>query len=233
MSNKCGNSGEQLTGHRSRIKEKFMKSPQGIFADYEILEMLLFNAIPRKDTKIIAKALLDRFKCLGAVISADPVDLCSINGIGSSAIFQFKLLEDIFSRLMISTKRNEDVTVINNWEAVLNYCSFIMGFKSREHFRILFLNKRNAIISDEIIDVGTVDKVNVYPREVLKKALYHNASAIILVHNHPSGDPNPSKDDIEITKRISLILEQVHIALHDHLIVANNKHFSFRSGGLI
>jgi len=221
-----------LSGHRSRLKERFLKSPNRTLPDYEILEMILFNAIPRRDTKMLAKYLLDKFGSLIAVLSADQIDLKNIPGIGRSVLLQFKLFLDTFTRLHVAIDL-KDVNIINSWTAVLNYCHLTMGFKSIEHFRILFLNKKNVLIADELFETGTVDRVNIYPREIVKKALHYNSSAIILIHNHPSGDAKPSKDDIEITNSISAALSHCRISVHDHVIIAQHSHFSFRNSGLL
>ena len=220
-------------GHRNRLKERFFKSPVRTLPDYEILEMVLFNAVPRRDTKDLAKRLLQRFGSLVAIVSADPIDLQTVLGVTRSVLQQLKLLLDIFTRLHIPVEEQKNLNVINSWMSVLNYCSLTMGFKSREHFRVLFLNKRNVLMADELFETGTVDKVSVYPREIVKQAIHYNASALILVHNHPSGEVKPSKDDIEITKKIADALNNIHISLHDHIIIANHNHFSFRSNGLL
>ena len=218
-------------GHRQRLKEKFSKSPSGILPDYEILEMLLFNIFPRKDTKLLAKQLLKKFGTIKDLFNADPVEIQSIDGVGEGMCHYIKLTEDLFSRLLIPQKK--DFPVLSNWNAVISYCKLTMGFKGQEHFRIFYLNKKNFLIEDELLQVGTVDKVAVYPREIVKKCLYNHSSAVILVHNHPSSDPNPSRDDIDITSQISKALKTINAVVHDHLIVANDGFFSFKSNGLL
>jgi DNA repair protein RadC len=220
------------TGHRKRLRERFARSALHALPDYEILEMLLFLVFRQSDTKALSKSLLSKFGSLGGVIAADATGLKMIEGIGDAVVNHFKLLQDVFSRLMLPT-RNEKVNVLNNWLAVLHYCQFTTGFKKKEYFRVLFLNKKNLLVADELFDSGTVDKVAIYPREIAKQALMHYASAVILVHNHPSGDVNPSKEDIEITKKICFALKAVNVSLHDHLIVSKDNHFSFRGHNLL
>lgn len=219
-------------GHRQRLRQRFAKCDIRTLPDYEILEILLYYAIPRKNTKTIAKALLERFGTLSAVISADPMDIITIPEIGHSTIIYIKLLYDLFSRLHLDTKPMS-VNILNSWHAVINYCSLTMGFKQTENFRVLFLNKKNLLLADELFDHGTIDKIAIYPREIVKKSVFYNAAAVILVHNHPSGDPSPSEEDIAITKTIMSALMHVNVLLHDHLIIAKNKHFSFRASELL
>jgi DNA repair protein RadC len=220
------------TGHRSRLKTRFLNSPRRALPDYEILEMILFYTIVRKDTKPIAKILLKKFGSLAGIVFADDASLKTIAGVGEGVIFFIKLLADFFSRLCVPQQKGE-VHVLSSWLAVLNYCQLTMGFKKSESFRVLMLNKKNVLIADEFIDAGTVDKIAIYPREISKMTLLHGAAAIILVHNHPSGDPNPSREDIEITNKIIEALLPISVAMHDHVIVAEHNHFSFRAAGLI
>jgi len=221
-----------LFGHRKRLRDRFARSPLRTLSDYEILEIILFNIFARRDTKALSKTLLTRFGSLSAILSADPADLHTISGVGAKFICHMKLLQDFFSRLLLPIQL-EKTHILNNWLAVLNYCQFTMGFKTKEYFRVLFLNKKNILIADELFDLGTVDKIIVYPREIAKQAILHGAFAIIMVHNHPSGDVSPSKDDIEVTKRVFNALEAVNVVLHDHVIIAKQEHFSFRSNNLI
>lgn len=220
------------SGHRSRLRARFMKVPSRSLPDYEILEMLLHQVITRKDTKKLAKDLLTRFGSLQSIIFADIADLKAMEGIGECTIYYLKFLADLFSRLCVPITSN-DFHVLSSWLSVLNYCQLTMGFKKKEYFRVLFLNKRNILIADEFLDTGTVDRVTVYPREIAKLALLHGASAIIMVHNHPSGNVTASKEDIEITNSIERALVSIGVQLHDHLIVALDKHFSFRGSGLL
>lgn len=219
-------------GHRSRLKERFLNSPRRSLQDYEILEMILFFTIIRRDTKPLAKLLLKRFGSLAGIVFADDSALKTIPGIGDGVVFFIKLMADFFSRICVPQQKGE-VHVLSSWLAVLNYCQLTMGFKKSESFRVLMLNKKNILIGDEFIDAGTVDRIAIYPREVSKMALLHGATAVILVHNHPSGDPTPSKEDIEITNKIIEALIPINVSMHDHVIVAEHNHFSFRASGLI
>jgi DNA repair protein RadC len=219
------------SGHRKRLKEKFLKVPIRSLADYEILEMVLFDVFARRDTRDMAKLLINKFGSVAGVLNAEPIELKQIDGIGDNAVFHLKLLLDLFSRLHISTKA--DQPILSNWHSVINYCNLTMGFRKTECFRILYLSKKNALIADELSEGGTIDKVQIYPREIAKKAIEHSAAAVILVHNHPSGEAKPSAEDIEMTKEINTALSSLSIKIHDHLIVANNNHFSFRASGLI
>ena len=219
------------SGHRKRLKEKFLKVPIRSLADYEILEMVLFDVFARRDTRDMARLLINKFGSVAGVLNAEPIELKQIDGIGDNAVFHLKLLLDLFSRLHISTKA--DQPILSNWHSVINYCNLTMGFRKTECFRILYLSKKNALIADELSEGGTIDKVQIYPREIAKKAIEHSAAAVILVHNHPSGEAKPSAEDIEMTKEINTALSSLSIRIHDHLIVANNNHFSFRASGLI
>lgn len=219
-------------GHRERLRERFAKSPLRTLPDYEILEMLLFSVFKQCDTKVLSKKLLEKFGSLKDVITADQSELRMIDGVGDAAINQFKLLQDAFSRLMLPSQ-SDKVHILNNWLSVLHYCQFNLGTKKSEQFHVLFLNKKNLLIADEILGSGTVDKVVVYPREIAKQALCHFASAVIIVHNHPSGDVNPSKEDIEITQKIQAALLAINVILHDHLIISTNEHYSFRAKNLL
>ena len=220
-------------GHRKRLKERFFKSPIRTVPDYEILEMLLFYVIPVRDTKSIAKLLLKKFGSLAGVINAEEIQLDEIKGIGQSVAIYFKLLKDFFSRLHISNDFEKKVHILNNWNAVINYCNLTMGFQKTECFKILYLNVKNALIYEEVIDYGTVDRIAIHPREIVKNALIHSASAVILVHNHPSGEITPSKQDMELTDMIVSGLKSVNITVHDHIIVSHNDYYSFKSNDLI
>jgi len=221
----------QNTGHRQRLRERFLKSGANALADYELLEMMLFAASPRSDTKPLAKNLLAHFGDFAKVIHASPNDLEKISGISIAAIASIKIIHAASER-MLKTEAAQG-QIIQTWTALLDYCRVSMGHKKVEEFRVLFLNHKNALISDELQQYGTVSHAPVYPREVVKRALELSASSIILAHNHPSGDPTPSKDDIEITKQISMAAASLNINLHDHLIIAGNKYYSFKSNGLL
>lgn len=214
-------------GHRERLRQRFRDNGDTALADYEILELLLFRLIPRRDTKPIAKALLDRFGSLGGVFGAPPALLQEINGVGESVALDLKLISSVAQRMLKSEIRGKQV--LSSWSSVIAYCHAAMAHEAREQFRILFLDKRNALIADEVQGYGTVDHTPVYPREVVKRALELSATAIILVHNHPSGDPTPSRADIDMTKTIIDTAAPLGIAIHDHIVIGKNGHVSFRA----
>lgn len=222
------------SGHRKRVKDRFMKLDLRSLEDYEILEILLFHAIPRADTKQIAKDLLHKFGSLQAIISADKAELISVSGVGESVILLLKLMLDFNTRLLIPVGKNHDFNVLSNWHSVLNYCRITMGHKRKnEYFRVLYLNRKNRLIGDELHDKGTVDRVQVYPREIARQVLEYGASGVILVHNHPSGDTKPSNEDLHLTNTIVKALEPIGAVVHDHLIVSDFDYFSFKGNKLI
>jgi DNA repair protein RadC len=218
-------------GHRQRRRESFRKAGADAFADYELLELLLFHAIPRIDTKPLAKRLLDRFDTFAGVVSASRAQLLEVDGMGDVAIDALKIVREAAVRLA----REEAVgrPVLSSWQKVLDFCRADMAHREREHFRLLFLDKKNILIKDEVQGEGTVDHTPVYPREVVKRALELGASAIILVHNHPSGDPTPSRADIDMTREIAKAAAPLGIAIHDHIVVGRKGHVSFKGQGLI
>jgi len=218
-------------GHRERLRARFRESGPDAIPDYELLELLLFRAIPQKDVKPIAKALLEKFGSFAEVISAPPARLAEVPGIKDAAITEFKLVQAAAQRLARGavTKR----PALSSWSAVIDYCRASMAYADKEQFRILFLDKRNQLIADEVQQTGTIDHTPVYPREVVKRALELSATAIILVHNHPSGDPTPSQADIQMTQSIAEIARPLGIALHDHIIVGRDGHASLKGLRLI
>ncbi len=218
-------------GHRQRLRERFMEAGDQALADYELLELLLFRAIPRRDVKPLAKMLLERFGSFAEAIAARPERLREIPGLSDGAIVDLKVTEAAARRLARGAL--EKRTVLSSFSAVMDYCRTAMAYAEREQFRILFLDKRNALIADEVQGVGTVDHTPVYPREVVRRALELGASALILAHNHPSGDPTPSTADIRMTKEIAAIAQPFGISVHDHLIVGRNGQTSFRGLKLI
>lgn len=222
---------EGCENHRTRLRERFMRAGAIALADYELLELVLFRAIPRKDVKPLAKKLLGTFGDFNHVISAPPARLASVQGIGSAAIQELKIVEAAAQRL--AQCRVIGQNAISSWGALITYCRTAMAYRQTEQFRILFLDRKNVLIADESIAQGTVDHVPVYPREVAKRGLEVNASAVILVHNHPSGDPSPSKADIDMTQRIQSALDAVGITLHDHVIIGKGAEASFRALGLL
>lgn len=218
-------------GHRQRLKNRFLKGGTGALADYELLELLLFLAVPRRDVKPLAKKLLDTFGSFAEVISAEPARLKEAAGVGESAFIAFKLVRE--GALKLSRDQLLDKPVVGSWSALLDYCKASMAFHKKEQFRILYLNRKNVLIADELQQEGTVDHTPVYPREVIKRALELGASALLLVHNHPSGDPTPSRDDIAMTKEIRDAGKKLGVAVHDHVIVSKAGHASFKAMGLL
>jgi len=218
-------------GHRERLRERFLDAGSDALADYELLELLLFRAIPRRDVKPLAKSLLEKFGSFAEVIAAPRQRLAEVGGLSDAAITELKVVEAAAHRFARGTVRQRHV--LSSWSAVLDYCRAAMAFADKEQFRVLFLDKRNQLIADEVQQVGTVDHTPVYPREVVKRALELSATAVILVHNHPSGDPTPSRADIEMTKLIIEVAKPLGIAVHDHIILGKEGHASLRGLGLI
>jgi len=218
-------------GHRERLRRRFRDGGADALPDYELLELILFRAAPRRDTKPMAKALIARFGTFAEALNAPEELLREVPGIGDAAIVELKLVRAAALRLM----RGEvlERPVLSSWAQVLDYCRASMGFESKERFRIIFLDMRNQIIADEVQQTGTVDHTPVYVREVVKRALELSATAIVLVHNHPSGDPTPSRADIEMTKQIVAAGKPLGVIVHDHIIVGKKGHASLRGLGLI
>lgn len=222
-------------GHRERLRERFLAGADAL-PDYEILELLLASVIPRKDTKPLAKALIAEFGGFAEVLAAPAHVLEAfprVGGIGLSATAAAYLKVAEHAALRLARLKIMDKPVIASWEHLLDYCNAAMGRLPNEQFRLLFLDRKNVLIADELQQTGTVDHTPLYPREVIKRALELNASAIIMVHNHPSGDPTPSKADIEMTKAVRDALRAVSITLHDHLVIGRRGHTSFKSTGLL
>ncbi|HEY8160850.1 MAG: RadC family protein [Methylocystis sp.] len=218
-------------GHRQRLRDRFMEGGDSALADYELMELLLFRAIPRRDVKPLAKALIERFGSFAEALAARPERLHEIDGLSESAIVELKITEAAARRLARGALAKR--TVLSSFSSVMDYCRTAMAYAEREEFRILFLDKRNALIADEVQGVGTVDHTPVYPREVVRRALELGASALILAHNHPSGDPTPSTADIRMTKEIVAIAQPFGIAVHDHLVIGRNGQASFKGLKLI
>jgi DNA repair protein RadC len=218
-------------GHRDRLRERFMDGGADAMPDYELLELVLFRAIARADTKPIAKALLARFGTFGDVLSAPPDRLKEVKGVGDKVVFELKLVNAAAIRL--ARKTVLDRPALTSWTALIDYCTAAMAYETQEQFRILFLDRKNVLIADEVQSRGTVDHTPVYPREVMKRALDLAATAIILVHNHPSGDPTPSQADITMTREIIDVAAKLNITVHDHLIIGRKGHASFRALKLI
>ncbi len=217
--------------HRWRLRERFLSAGPGSLADYEMLELVLFRAIPRRDVKPLAKQLLDRFGDFNGVISALPGRLRDLPGVGQAVICELKVVEAAAHRLARARVLNRPA--LSSWSALMEYCKTTMAHRETEQFRILFLDRKNILIADEEQAKGTVDHVPVYPREVVKRALELNASAVILVHNHPSGDPTPSQADIDMTRQIELAARAVGVVVHDHVVIGKESDASFRAMALL
>jgi DNA repair protein RadC len=217
-------------GHRKRLKQRFMETGGDAFPDYELLELVLFRAIPQRDVKKLAKDVIARFGSFGEAIAADPARLAE-EKLGEAAIIEFKIIEAAARRFAKGAARKR--LRMNSWSEVIDYCRTAMAFAEREQFRILFLDKRNGLIADEVQGEGTIDHTPVYPREVVRRALELSASAIMLIHNHPSGDPTPSEADVKMTKAIIAMATPMGVAIHDHLIVGRHGHASMKGLQLI
>jgi DNA repair protein RadC len=218
-------------GHRQRLRDRFRQGGAEAMPDYELMEMILFRAIPRRDTKPLAKAIIERFGSFAEAINAAEERLAEIPGLGDAAITEIKLVRAAALRLMRGELRQRPL--FSSGEKVLQYCRAAMAYEMREEFRILFLDNRNRLIADEVQGRGTVNHTPVYVREVIKRALELSASSIILVHNHPSGDPTPSRADIDMTKQIIEAAKKLDISVHDHLIIGRDGHISLRAAELV
>jgi DNA repair protein RadC len=218
-------------GHRDRLRQRFVENGPESFADYELLELVLFMAIPMKDVKPLAKDLIARFGGLPEIMNAPIDELTKIDGIRENTAIALKSITALSHRAAKNDLMKKPV--LNSWTRLMDYCISTMAHETREHFRIIFLNKKNEMIADEIQNSGTVDHTPAYPREIMKRALELGATALILVHNHPSGDPKPSQADIEMTRHILRAAETFNIVIHDHVIVSKNGYTSFKNQGLI
>ena len=228
---KSGKVPSYLTDHRKRLRERFLAGGDAAVPDYELLELVLFRAIPRKDVKPIARRLLDVFGDFNHVLSADPHRLQGVEGVGLAVMTELKIVEAAAHRLARSRVIRRHV--ISSWDSLLTYCRTAMAHRDIEQFRVLFLDAKNILIEDEEQARGTVNHVPVYPREVMKRALELNASPLILVHNHPSGSPEPSRADIQITKNIAEAGRLLGVHVHDHVIIGREGHTSLRAKGVI
>lgn len=220
-----------ISDHRKRLRDRFMTGGAAALPDYELLELVLFRAIPRQDVKPLARRLIDTFGDFNRVLSAPVARLLEVDGVGEAVLTELKIVEAAAHRMARSRVMQRHV--ISSWDAVLDYCHTVMAHRDVEQFRILFLDRKNVLIADEEQARGTVDHVPVYPREVVKRGLELNASALILVHNHPSGDPTPSQSDIDMTAQIDAAARALGITLHDHLIIGKSRELSFRAEGLL
>jgi DNA repair protein RadC len=213
-------------GHRERLRTRFRDAGADAVTDYELLELVLFRTIPQRDIKPLAKELIAKFGSFAEVLAAPPQRLEEVKGIKEATATDLKIVQAAASRLTRGAVKKRPV--LSSWSAVLDYCRTAMAFADKEQFRVLFLDKRNQVIADEVQQTGTVDHTPVYPREVVKRALELSATAVILVHNHPSGDPTPSRADIQMTQSIVEIAKPLGISVHDHIIVGREGHASFK-----
>jgi DNA repair protein RadC len=218
-------------GHRERLRARFREAGAEAVSDYELLELVLFRAIPQRDVKPLAKELIAKFGSFAEVVAAPRTRLKELKGVGDTVVDELKIVHAAASRLARGEIKKRPV--LSSWGSVLDYCRMAMAYADKEQFRLLFLDKRNQLIADEVQQIGTVDHTPVYPREVVKRALELSATAIILVHNHPSGDPTPSRADIQMTQSIIEVAKPLGIAVHDHIIVGKEGHASFKGLKLI
>jgi DNA repair protein RadC len=225
------NNEPHYVGHRDRLRERFLASGADALPDYELLELALYAAIPRRDVKPLAKTLLSKFGTFAEAIAAPRERLLEVKGIGDGAVTHLKIIHA--AALRLSKTKVLGRPALSSWQALIDYCTAAMARSPQEEFRILFLDRKNALIADEVQGQGTVDHTPVYPREIVKRALELSASAIILVHNHPSGDPTPSRADVEMTREIAAAAKALRIAVHDHLVVGRGGTTSFKSLGLM
>lgn len=220
-----------IKDHRKRLRDRFATGGAAALPDYEMLELVLFRAIPRQDVKPLARQLLDTFGDFNGVLSAPAERLKQVKGVGEAVMLELKIVEAAAHRL--ARARVMQKHVVSSWDALVDYCHTTMAHRETEQFRVLFLDRKNVLIADEEQAQGTVDHVPVYPREVVKRALELNASAIILVHNHPSGDPTPSDSDITMTRQVEGAAKALGLVLHDHLIIGKSRELSFRAQGYL
>ena len=218
-------------GHRERLRERAAAGGLGALPDYEVLELLLFRSVPRGDVKPLAKQLLARFGSLSGVLGATPQELATVRGVGEAVALDLKLVAE--TALRMGREQVARRPVISSWSALLAYVKTALAHEAREQFRVLFLDKKNQLIADEVMNRGTVDHAPVYPREVVRRALELSASALILVHNHPSGDPTPSSADVDMTRQVVDAARPLRIAIHDHLIAARDGVASLKALGLM
>jgi len=222
---------DHQSGHRTRLRERFVEGGADAIPDYEMIELVLFAAIPRRDVKPLAKQLIGQFGGFAEVIAAPRARLLEMPGLGEAAVTQLKIIEAAALRLARTRLLNKPA--LSSWPALIDYCTAAMARSPYEEFRILFLDRKNVLIADEVQARGTIDHTPVYPREIVKRALELGATAIILVHNHPSGDPTPSRADIEMTREVSAAAKALMIAVHDHLVIGRSGHASFKTLGLL
>jgi len=213
------------------LRDRFLEGGADALPDYELMELVLFAAVQRRDMKPLAKKLIETFGGIAEAVAAPRARLLEVDGVGDSVVTQLKLVEA--AALRLSRGKVLNLPALSSWSALLDYCTAAMARSAHEEFRVLFLDRKNILIADEVLNRGTIDHTPVYPREIVKRALELSASAIILVHNHPSGDPTPSRADIEMTRDITAAAKALHIAVHDHLVIGRAGHASFKSLGLL
>ena len=220
-----------ISDHRARLRQRFREGGAAAMPDYELLELVLFAAIPRQDVKPLARRMIDAFGDFSRVLSAPAARLAEVQGVGDGVILHLKVIEAAAQRMARARVMNRPV--LSSWDALLDYCHTAMSHRETEQFRVLYLDRKNVLIADEAQASGTVDHVPVYPREIVKRALELNSSSLILVHNHPSGDPTPSDQDISMTAEVQDAARVLGVTLHDHLIIGKSRELSFRSAGYI
>ena len=216
-------------GHRERLREKFLRAGLDGFHDYEVIELLLTFATPRKDCKQAAKSALKRFKTLPGVLEASAAELQEVDGIGPKNLIGIRLVKAVADRFL--TSRLERNKALGNSRALFEYLYHTMRNKQREHFKVIYLDAKNRVIAAETLFKGTLTASSVYPREVVRAALQHQAAAVIFAHNHPSGDPAPSREDVAITRQLLFACRTMGISVHEHLVIGNNRYFSFADQG--
>lgn len=218
-------------GHRERLRARFLEGGAGAMPDYELMELVLFAAIPRRDVKPLAKQLIAHFGSFADAIAAPRARLIEVDGVGDAVVAQIKIVEAAALRLSRAAMLNKPA--LSSWAALIDYCTAAMARAPNEEFRVLFLDRKNTLVADEVQTKGTIDHTPVYPREIVKRALELGATAVILVHNHPSGDPTPSRADIEMTRDVAAAAKALKIAVHDHLVIGRSGHASFKALGLL
>lgn len=218
-------------GHRARLRSRFEQAQGKGLAEYELLELLLFLAMPRGDTKPLAKTLLQKFGSLAALSKAEEGLILETPGVGGAVLHVIQLMQSLITQILQQEMMQKPI--LASWQSVLDYCQATMAYDQRETVRLLFLDRKNKIIADEVQQTGTVDHAPLYPREVVKRALDLGASALIIVHNHPSGDPTPSRGDIDMTLKVQEAARHLDIEVHDHLIIGKGRHSSLKSMGLM
>lgn len=223
---------DDRAGHRQRVRDRFLRVGGDALEDYELLELALQLVIPRRDTKALAKTLLREFGSFSGVFNASSARLEKVKGLGPTTIAHLKVIQTVAARFG-RDRIDVEQPILSSWTQLIDYCRAQMAYESIEQFRILFLDKKNRLIADEVQQTGTVDHTPVYPREVIRRSLELNATALILVHNHPSGDPAPSSADVRMTQEIADIAKPMGITLHDHIVIGKSGHASLRALKLI